>query len=123
MTFVQIAFKPERLRNVVKALRESPSPEEFTMEHYAWDCGTPGCALGHYAYRTDLQDAFFLDESGTIQTAGRGCLISTSCFHFGITAQEEIELFSSKGCGVANTAEQAALYIENFIQRKLGEQA
>lgn len=44
----------ERLLNVAKALRESTTPPDlFTMRFVMRECGTPACALGHYAARGD----------------------------------------------------------------------
>lgn len=125
----------ERLNNVCKALRESPKPREFTMNRYghsrpvSWvkalwtrdTCGTPACALGHYAYRTDLQDAFILMK-GTVyhkRDDGLGSLGDYS--HFGVTPREAMELFGGDGCNDAYTPQQAITYIEGFIKRKWPE--
>ncbi len=48
----------KRLLNVAKALRETQTPDDFRMSLFGNACGTPACALGHYASRTDLQKAF-----------------------------------------------------------------
>lgn len=115
----------ERLLNVAKALRESPSPEDFGMETYAHGCGTPGCALGHYAYRTDLQDDFMLvpvDDGMFVHTAvafrGQKVEYFSDCVrdHFGIDYVQVGELFAGYGCGEAQTPTEAAEYIENFVK-------
>ena len=67
----------QRLLNVVRALRESPKPKAFSMDWYgygpneAFPCGTPQCALGHYAAREDLQDFLRLgcDDAQTTEEA------------------------------------------------------
>lgn len=115
----------ERLLNVAKALRESPNPGEFTMERYgttARGCRTPACALGHYAYRTDLQDEFTLSVGvGSIALRGREN-ISVDYWgeqiknHFGLDRDSVFNLFATCGCGGARTAIEAAKYIENFVR-------
>ena len=121
----------ERLLNVAKALREAPNPTAFTMATFQ-ECGTPACALGHYAARQDLQTAFELGEiwgivprgqrdeygnrSMTLEYAG-----TEVCEHFGITHVQATELFADGGehtpvgCGNPNNAIEAAEYIERFV--------
>jgi hypothetical protein len=118
----------QRLLNVARALRESPDPGSFDMDAYMHPCGTPACALGHYAARTDLQGAFVvLPREGTI-----GCLMTASgsdsfydhatvCEHFGITFGEANLLFSHDGCNRARSARVAAKFIESFVAQKWPE--
>ena len=114
----------ERLLNVAKALEESPNPDKFTMETFGHDCGTPACALGHYASRQDLQDAFLLDRDGFLRD-GDGFTI---CYddpdlleHFDIRDFEAAELFSAIGCAAAETPREAANYIRAFVAKRRGE--
>lgn len=111
-----------RLLNVVRALRESPRPEAFTMARYAHDgidhpCGTPACAIGHYAARGDLQDAFVVDGMA-VRVGSEWLTYSMIRAHFGLSVEEDVELFSEDGCGDAQTTEEAASYIEAFVARK-----
>lgn len=122
----------QRLLNVARALRESPNPHRFTMATYG-GCGTPACALGHYAFRTDLQDVFaftakrdrFVIGDEVIVENGRvlvgdgliSCNGSRITEHFGITHQQATELFHQMGCGDARRATDAADYIEAFVAR------
>lgn len=113
----------ERLLNVARALREG-KPENFDMYGYVrGDCGTPACALGHYASRTDLQsflkianvDGFDLVYAETGSLCG-GYESERVCDHFDITALEAEEIFHSHGCGGAQTNVEAAEYIERFVK-------
>ena len=111
------AVYKKRLLNVAKALRESPAPERFSMEYYAHrDCGTPACALGHYAARRDIQRTFTIERDGAfgfdIEYEGQ---IGD---HFGLFDEEVNELFGTFGCRDAKTPAQAARYIERFVARK-----
>lgn len=111
--------------NVARALRESPNPERFTMKFFGFGCGTPACALGHYAARRDLQDVLSLTPTG-----GLGLADGTPAFdgwdepvvheHFGLDYQDLRNLFSPWGCGGATTALEAAEYIEHFVTTKDG---
>jgi hypothetical protein len=111
----------ERLLNVAKALRESPDASGFTMERYINHCGTPACALGHYAARTDLQN-FLRQEGRTIVYADTVIDRAIAQYgdqetldHFDISRTEAYALFSEFGCGGAVTAIEAAKYIERFV--------
>jgi hypothetical protein len=115
----------ERLLNVAKALRESPDPDKFTMLH-VHTCGTPACALGHYAARRDLQEMFQLSpttEVGVLTIGVWGATRSTHgwltfvAHHFGITDDQAYLLFGGFGCNAAQTPNAAARYIENFVAR------
>lgn len=125
-----------RLLNVAKALRESPNPNAFDMSIYGhdgefhywnwsgketkFDCGTPACALGHYASRRDLQKTFRLDEDYIVVNDNEviGYASQEISDHFGITFGECAELFDADGCNNAKTAKQAAKYIERFVKEK-----
>ena len=124
----------KRLLNVARALRESRDPRAFTMERFAHGCGTPACALGHYASRRDLQRAFRIDpepaqESWTsyerLVLDGLDNAVYPDDYqvtdHFGLSIDEGCELFDVYGCGGARTPIQAARYIERFVARKQKE--
>jgi len=111
----------DRLFNVARALREAPRPDRFNMESFGGFCGTPHCAIGHYAARQDLQKTFRLGLlTGDLKTHTGFTSYSGSaiCAHFQISKQEAAELFGPHGCGAAETPEQAATYIETFVARK-----
>ena len=117
----------EALLNVAKALRESPKPGRFDMGYYVDDtCGTPACALGHYASREDLQNFMRLvkDDDGdwTVQYVERVAENNyvdfehdEVCEHFGISLRQATQLFGPVGCGGAKAANDAAEYIEHFV--------
>lgn len=121
----------QRLLNVARALRESNKPEKFTMHLYGYsDCGTPACALGHYAVRTDLQDIFQLVRSnnvGSLLTIIKTGLIhhdngidedNIVRSHFAISYSDGCRLFSFYGCNRAKTPIEAATFIENFVKSR-----
>jgi len=134
------------LLNVATALRDSLQPEKFTMNRFAnfrWDkffsrfdkhtdvkderviaaCGSPACALGHYAARNDLQNTFYLDyDTNAIRSIRfnrplqlNGHLVRRE---FGISCMEAEELFGGIGCDNALSPNAAANYIENFLYNK-----
>lgn len=125
----------ERLLNVARALRESPNPDQFTMQTYSKGCGTPACAFGHYCHRTDLQSEFRLDPNGVpidVQdTYEVGYYRGKTLEHFDITEDQSELLFAAPdesycdmsdegtlvggGCGNARTALEAAEWVEKFV--------
>jgi len=130
------AQQEQNLRNVARALRESPRPDMFHMGLYGHPCGTPACALGHYAARPDLNGGrLVLAENeeplrprwiprGEMTLTDRLGYIATYCdwivqYEFGLSGSEAHALFNGHdGCGGAKTATEAADYIEAFIARK-----
>lgn len=108
----------ERLLNVAKALRESPNPEQFSMGTEVHGCGAPACAWGHYAARRDLQDVAKIERrpgTDVFDTAPSYCS-DVVIEHFDISWDEWSQLFSAaEGCGRANTALEAAEFIERFV--------
>jgi hypothetical protein len=131
MTSDQSAIYRQRLLNVARALREAPLPKAFCMQFWTYDdsrlergfpCGTPACALGHYAARADLQDEFFINHRGRLDTIERDELpIRLAVKHFGLTEAETDRLFEMWGCGGATTPIEAAEYIEAFVATKYPE--
>ncbi len=117
-----------RLLKVAQALRESPDPGKFTMVQFGHGCGTPACALGHYAARRDLQKTFKLNPDA--YSKNESMLVNNTGFrvgyddteienHFGIDSEESDELFNGSGCDDAQTPKQAAKYIETFVACKM----
>lgn len=119
----------QRLLNVARACREATNPNHFTMRSFMTACGTPGCALGNYAVRRDLQDVFYLRKRnqwlGIRQNHkdAQGFADPHVLEHFGIDEDEAEELFGPAGCNWAGTPDAAARYIETFVARKYTEVA
>lgn len=128
----------ERLLNVAKALRESPQPDKFDMDTYVHPCGTPACAFGHYAVRSDLQDLFTahatplmwqgIDHIGGKENISYDAAVVLE--HFDITQEEADRIFGCSGVAdemvedfgpsellalAAKTPLEAAAWIERFV--------
>ena len=117
-------MRKDRLLNVARALRESKNPEDFDMGMYGHACGTPACALGHYAAREDLQHTFTLDAVNDSILVGEDWVGFDSRDvrdHFGITPSEALELFEAEGCAGAKTAIEAAEFIERVVAEREAE--
>lgn len=132
-------IQAKRLLNVAKALRESAQPELFTMQMFVWGepggadefCGTPACALGHFAARRDLQKLLKIQVSDDDKKDEYACVRYVSCGsrtffddeilreYFGIDYNENNQLFSVDGCNKAKTPKAAADYIEKFVKTKM----
>lgn len=122
-----------RFNNAVRALQESPAPHRFTMSRYGvpprsdsplfrdqGTCGTPACVLGHYAFRTDLQSMFRLEDGDLADADGERIDYTDPLVaeHFGISRTEAFLLFGQNGCGGAKSPAQAIKYIKDFIAQK-----
>lgn len=133
-------LQARRLMNVARACRESKTPQLFSMRQYVngecfsdarvGSCNTPGCALGHYGFRPDLQQLLKYSSTWlTYADTGRDIGVFETdtqipdariLEHFGIDADDAVALFSSEGCDGATTPGQAARYIERFVMARIG---
>ncbi len=100
------------------ALHKKKGESTYDQGIYRHPCGTPACALGHWAaanpkrWRFDNYGLPFVArdfESGTYSAVDE----------FGISYDEADDLFGYAGCGEAQTAKEAARYIRTFVKRKL----
>jgi hypothetical protein len=113
----------DRLLNVARALREAKTAEcDFDMSFYVHECGTPACALGHYAARRDLQDRFKIVVGAAHSflanaSDGRSVMPGDVAGHFAISIHDAGDLFDVDGCGGAKTPAVAAAFIEAFVAR------
>ncbi len=135
-------LQTQRLLDVATALRETPKAlgQIFSMRKFGYgqedcmlpddvshltpeSCGSPACALGHYAVRRDMQHKFKLSRFGQL-TNNKGVTISFNddaiLDHFGLDLDEAYRLFSAEGCMQAKTPIQAARYIERFLSSQYG---
>lgn len=121
----------QRLLDVARACRETPHPDRFSMDSFVSACGTPACALGNYALRSDLQGRFRLDlEHKALLFDGE----QVNYFHeevldyFDIDDDEVEDLFGALGCGgfydddadedvFVTDPIEAAEFIEDFVRR------
>lgn len=122
----------ERLLKVATALRDAAKDkrlrDKFTMDTYGYKaeegdkCGTPACALGHFAARRDLQRTFVLRIDGDVDVPTVSfqpfAVFHTINEYFGLEEHENRELFERQGCGGAKTPIQAARYIEKFVAKR-----
>lgn len=93
----------------------------FTMRTWFHHCGTPACAMGHWAASEDAATRGWgwNASKGDIQCPSVGNLGNEIQKEFGINHLEVDKLFSGAGCGGARTGKEAAIYIRNFVHEKL----
>lgn len=96
-----------------------PLPRAFQRA----DCGTPACALGHYAaanpnrWETSYDARSAHKWNPVRRDLGGDNSMSHAMEEFGISDDQARELFSANGCGNARTAKQAADYVRGFVER------
>lgn len=127
--YVHDYFVPAALENQLDAAYDANDDAKIEeLEQKTEDfCGTPACALGHYGSRRDLQRVIRIGSSrfwGTGLFYGNNKQADYSdpklLKHFGIDEDQAYQLFSGDGCNGAQTAVQAAAYIERFVQSHYG---
>ncbi len=117
--------------------RKEPAYSQETLGHAEHPestiemCGTPACALGHYAatmrgkrgwgwhkkYGMFWPGYTALDRGIWVSTNQPGPL-EAAANEFGLSADDSRDLFETWGCNNARTAKQAARYIRAFVKRK-----
>jgi hypothetical protein len=110
-----LRFKPDldgRRRRVAAGC----SVEGYDQRSFEHSCGTPACALGHYAYHTPSR--WLWNKYGIQPLNSRGILAQAIDEFYLDNYHEKNELFGSSGCGGAKTALEAAKYIEEFVARE-----
>jgi hypothetical protein len=122
-----------RLIKLAEAL-ESPLPKKlrksgrhYDQNRFVHPCGTPACALGYYARKSEgrfeLKKVSYQDNAWHLIHKNYDMnIMSGAKEEFDITLPEATELFGGTGCGNARNRKQAAQYVRDFISRKLAEQ-
>ena len=94
----------------------------YYQGHFAHDCGTPACALGHWAAANTRR--WITDVSCGVPGIRNGSIgFEAAKQDFALNDAEVIELFEASGCGNAKTAKQAARYIRRFVKSREKEAA
>lgn len=104
-----------KILDTADALHRKRKEPAYSQENWTHPCGTPACALGHYAAHTPSR-WFFEHGFPKIKAGIGGSWAATE--EFGLSDDNVAEIFSSRGCGGAKTAKQAAKYIRAFVKRR-----
>lgn len=121
-----------RLVKLAEAL-ESPLPKKLRKSKARYDqtrfvhsCGTPACALGYYAQKSEGRFYFNYERAGEYWHFRHfifgSSVIAGAIEEFGITNAEANTLFGGLGCGNAQSRKQAAKFVREFIASKQLEQ-
>lgn len=82
-------------------------------------CGTPACALGHWAFHNPRRWCLDVFNGATLKVTGHSNTIPNGMGEFGIDEDESRALFGYTAD--PNTAKEAATLIRAFVKRKLAE--
>lgn len=111
-----------RLANILdtadQAHAEKGEPTYYQPK-FAHECGTPACALGHWAFNNRKRWTWKNTDSGVIcrrkNSPGTGLFESAE---FDLNVYQANELFGNSGCGEAKHAQDAATYIREFVKNR-----
>lgn len=95
----------------------------YNQRWFTHSCGTPACALGHWAASRKSKGLKLRDGMVLYPQRFNGSIQYAADIDFDISLKEANELFELDGCGNAQTAAEAAAYIRKFIARKRAEEA
>lgn len=110
-----------KILDTADALHKKRGERPYYQGAIIHPCGTPACAIGHYAahtpsrFRVNKRDESVSYLPSTILDDHEARIAQAE---FGISFDEGIEVFGWSGCGKARTAKQAAKYIRSFVRRK-----
>lgn len=99
---------------------KEPTYDQTRLRH---DCGTPACALGHWASNNRRRWEWEEGHYPVLRHESTGETWFDATKEFAITYEEADELFEMNGCGRATTGKEAARYIRGFVKRKQREHA
>lgn len=106
--------------DVADAQHRKLREKTYSQLSFTHPCGTPACALGHYA--TNNRRRGWSVEGGCVVYGGRMLTEYTKVEQeFEVSRNDCKELFSAEGCGNSKTAKQAAKYLRKFVKRKQAE--
>lgn len=94
----------------------------YDQQRYVHSCGTPACALGHWAAANPDRWYVGVDSQGDpdifLRAADQMSLDDASCAEFCLTSREEARLFGLSGCSHARNAKDAAAFIREFVRSR-----
>jgi hypothetical protein len=108
------------------------SDEGYDQTCYVHKCGTPACALGHWAVFNPARWGItkrhmpFLRgvKSADVQeVASQEFALESRSLNDWVDFYQADELFGGEGCGNAMTAKQAATYIRKFVKKRESKHA
>lgn len=91
---------------------------------FVHECGTPACALGHYAHATperwkivkySATDYEYYDDP-KLRHESSGNVFYDAKKEFCLSDREADRLFDSEGCGEALNGKEAAAFIRKFVK-------
>jgi len=96
----------------------------YRQRYLIHPCGTPACALGHWAAAHPERGWRFKEQDTRAELTGVGLYqgdtwaMDAAETEFGLTLEEAWALFGPHGCGGAKSARGAAAYIREFVRRR-----
>lgn len=131
MTLIPCVSRAEGLARLSQLadLLLTVAPAEYDQGLYYHDCGTPSCALGHWA-TANPERWIALDPDPWGGSRARPILKGvdrdrqdsarkSAMLEFSLTREEAEELFDKYGCGGAGTnVTLAVIYLRQFVERQ-----
>lgn len=108
-------------------LTRRANPKKFHMDYFVHPCGTPACVLGNYAADPDTPFVIHRGDPWHIYTCVEPGPVGFDnheiCEHFAISREDAWVLFTSIGCGNAQTPDEAADFLEEFVAERRARRA
>ena len=108
------AEKLLKLADILDAAHAAGRHYDQTRFYYR---GAPSCAWGYWADAHPERFRIAEDIVPLLKHGSTGLFLSDAAQDFGISEADACELFGCWGCGRAITAEDAARYIRDFVER------
>lgn len=104
--------------DVADAVHRANKEPTYDQQQIKHNCGTPGCAIGHWIRHSRGRIIFYSNGLLTHEEVfGAEGISAVGSIEFRITRDQSVELFAGDGCGNAKTAKQAAKYIRRFVKQ------
>lgn len=106
------------------ALHKKRMEPSYRQLYYSHPCGTPACALGHWAAnnprRWEMRGRYPGSELVPFLGKGHNAIYGNESaeIEFSLDSIDAYDLFGMSGCDSAKTAKQAAAYIRKFVAKR-----
>lgn len=106
--------------DVADAQHRAKKEPTYDQSTFKKSCGTPACALGHWAAHNPRRWKFDTTGHPYLRTTEPlyGISFEDASQEFGIDHHAINELFEYNGCGRAKTGKQAAKFIRKFVKAR-----
>lgn len=105
-------------RRLLKLAGILDTARRYNQSLFAYSCGTPACALGHWAAANPRRWRLGFPEPPGLRSVLLRHPFRAARVEFAMSDRDVTLMFGTGGCGCAKTGKQASRYIRRFVQSR-----